>query len=522
MFWTAIVVAGSLAAVGCNPSPMTEDEQEEKPAPVCGTDECQEPDAGQENCDCDQDHDGYLSVECGGNDCDDLNPMRHPGAQEQCNGRDDNCDGRIDDDPSNVGLSCVAPYAVGACQAGKTACEGGAIVCPAADPIKEICGNGIDDDCDGQVDEGCNQGGGGSGGSAGSGGAGGYGGQAGHGGSGGSAGSGGQAGQGGSGGQAGQGGAGGSGGSAGSGGAGGSGGQAGQGGAGGSGGSGGQGGTGGGGPVLKTLHIEVFSLDQSKPHTYAMWGYETPQRQGLSWAWNAQANVTQTGYYLAVDITVAQGATFVYGGTTDGVWWSDGPYHTTSLVATEWDGKWIQRVLPNPSNGNTGYNLSVIANPQNCPNDADCDGYTSDVDCNDNDPLVHPGQSETWGDAIDMNCDGLLDPASDKFVVAGLGQGYQVQVVDASSWSNGDFTVTYPMGFDANQLVYSVTVGSWVAPHEYVVRYRLNGNNAWLWDPWKNGNSCVTQLSHQVRETVDNSIIPYFADPNHNCHLFKQ
>jgi hypothetical protein len=45
----------------------------------------------------DNDGDGYSDSLCGGNDCDDLDPLRHPGAPERCNGLDDDCDGVMDE-----------------------------------------------------------------------------------------------------------------------------------------------------------------------------------------------------------------------------------------------------------------------------------------------------------------------------------------------------------------------------------------------------------------------------------------
>ena len=46
----------------------------------------------------DADGDGYVAVDQGGDDCDDANPDTHPGADEICNGLDDDCDGVVDTD----------------------------------------------------------------------------------------------------------------------------------------------------------------------------------------------------------------------------------------------------------------------------------------------------------------------------------------------------------------------------------------------------------------------------------------
>ena len=45
----------------------------------------------------DADADGYWSAACGGGDCDDSNPSIHPYAYESCNGLDDDCDGEVDE-----------------------------------------------------------------------------------------------------------------------------------------------------------------------------------------------------------------------------------------------------------------------------------------------------------------------------------------------------------------------------------------------------------------------------------------
>ena len=76
-------------------------------------------------------------------------------SQEVCNGIDDNCNGIVDEGTlPGTGVTCGAN--IGTCHAGMTACVGGALVCQASDggtPMAEVC-NGLDDNCNGIVDEG--------------------------------------------------------------------------------------------------------------------------------------------------------------------------------------------------------------------------------------------------------------------------------------------------------------------------------------------------------------------------------
>jgi hypothetical protein len=77
----------------------------------------------------------------------------HPGEQpETCNGKDDDCDGVVDDDVTDAGGSCGTNN-VFPCSLGTLQCQGGALVCIGAiTPGVETC-NGQDDDCDGAIDE---------------------------------------------------------------------------------------------------------------------------------------------------------------------------------------------------------------------------------------------------------------------------------------------------------------------------------------------------------------------------------
>jgi hypothetical protein len=98
-----------------------------------------------------------------GVDCDDSDPDIHPGVAEICDNIDNNCSGTIDEGSlwSNKGQVCSV--GVGAClSTGTYICNSAnpadATVCSAAagTPITEICGNGIDEDCNG-ADRVCSQ-----------------------------------------------------------------------------------------------------------------------------------------------------------------------------------------------------------------------------------------------------------------------------------------------------------------------------------------------------------------------------
>jgi rhamnogalacturonan endolyase len=126
------------------------------------------------DCGCrDGDGDGYgLNCETEP-DCDDSDGAVHPGAAEACNGLDDDCDGAVDEDfelqsdPQHCGACgnvCAPAQATGRCVAGVctiAACDPG-YVDANQDPqdgceqsTTEICGNGVDDNNDGRIDEGC-------------------------------------------------------------------------------------------------------------------------------------------------------------------------------------------------------------------------------------------------------------------------------------------------------------------------------------------------------------------------------
>ncbi len=117
----------------------------------------------------DDDGDGVADVSCGaprGIDCDDHDALTGGGSLETCDGRDNDCDGSVDEDAINLtffrdldgdGYGAAASGAVLACASpAGYAARGGD--CDDHDPVRrpgasEGC-NATDDDCDGAIDEG--------------------------------------------------------------------------------------------------------------------------------------------------------------------------------------------------------------------------------------------------------------------------------------------------------------------------------------------------------------------------------
>lgn len=107
----------------------------------------------------DADGDGSIAIECGGGDCDDLDVNRYPGNAEVCDVdyHDEDCDPstygvRDDDGDGYPDASCCNGNPVEdeefAC--GTDCNDQASVIHPAS---QEVC-NGIDDDCNGEIDDG--------------------------------------------------------------------------------------------------------------------------------------------------------------------------------------------------------------------------------------------------------------------------------------------------------------------------------------------------------------------------------
>jgi hypothetical protein len=102
----------------------------------------------------DRDEDNYgYGPACLGVDCDDTNGRIAPGLDEVCDSIDNDCDGLTDENPVGAGIACDTGF-TGECSSGRNICQDGLLTC-VADRIAqaEFCDN-EDNDCDGQIDEG--------------------------------------------------------------------------------------------------------------------------------------------------------------------------------------------------------------------------------------------------------------------------------------------------------------------------------------------------------------------------------
>ena len=100
-------------------------------------------------CDLDDDNDGIPD----GSDCEPCNP-EVPADSESCNGYDDDCDGKVDEDFPGVGGGCDGADA-DSCENGVLTCKlsGDGTYCDESAGVTDETCNGIDDDCDGSIDE---------------------------------------------------------------------------------------------------------------------------------------------------------------------------------------------------------------------------------------------------------------------------------------------------------------------------------------------------------------------------------
>ena len=111
---------------------------------------------------CDQDGDGFCIFD---GDCNNQDPTVHPDAPEVCDGFDNNCDGDIDEgvttnfyvdhdgDGYGTGMATEACEAPRGYVTDMTDCDD--IEYNTNPGHSEVCGDGLDNNCDGKIDENC-------------------------------------------------------------------------------------------------------------------------------------------------------------------------------------------------------------------------------------------------------------------------------------------------------------------------------------------------------------------------------
>ena len=74
-------------------------------------------------------------------------------AIERCDGKDNDCDGLVDESHPGLGGACTVPRKSGECVRGTNRCIRGKLTCVSQGPKTDVC-DGKDNDCDGKIDEG--------------------------------------------------------------------------------------------------------------------------------------------------------------------------------------------------------------------------------------------------------------------------------------------------------------------------------------------------------------------------------
>jgi len=314
---------------------------------------------------CDVDGDGHKAIACGGDDCNDNVASINPSKLEVCgNNVDENCNGKTNEgcfDADGDGHVALANGGDDCNDNDVTIYKGHA----------EVCGNGKDNDCDGVVDNGCN-----------------------------------------------------------------------------------------------VANDEVtlkcyYASPVDGTHAYYALGFDDGigTLNPVKWGEGGQPYVSTNVIWGSFSVQIKKGNGFVYNVAADPIttdWHQNGFWKSAATTAaplglafntycTVTDGgvtKPTARPIAVP-NGNGYANIRVVATWSTLisANDQDGDGFTvGQGDCADTDPGTYPAAIEIQNDGVDRNCDGKDNSPKVVYTMCGVTSGYAPVVRNATFWGN-DFVM---------------------------------------------------------------------------------
>jgi len=314
----------------------------------------------------------------------------------------------------------------------------------------------------------------------------------------------------------------GSGGTGGSSGAGGSGGSAGTGGTAGSGGSSGTGGSGGSVSTLGDMAVTI-NIPVSGTHDIMVFAQDmNPQDGTVDWndSWN-QVGVHQTTYTFKVAAGDEVKVNGYYDAPDQGDPWAKQFCDPSTLKRTvsawaTFNGAYVPapEVLSNGSGGCDLYFHAIALTPT--ATDSDGDGDADVDDCMDNDPRAYHGQTESFGDNLNLDCVGGNDPSRVRYRLTTI-SGLTPVLED---WDRNG--LDYPMS-SVGSGIYEVLVESPIAPKDFTID--MGTVNGWhTWDVGYNNGSCQRPTYVPVTLTVSDETsgslynLVTEVQPGNTCH----